>query len=96
MLYIGGMPPENLPTHLALHEAQGLREQEAVAQFELGSFRNFIYLILDWESKKAAIVDPQSDLDEPLEAFREHGFDLDSGPFDTYASRSHRRSSRSF
>ena len=67
-----------LPEHLSSHEARGLSENEPVAQFELGNFRNFIYLILDWKEKKAAIVDPQSDLDEPLGALKQHGFKLES------------------
>jgi len=82
------MLPEHLPTHLAAHEALGLRDQEPVAQFELGSFRNFIYLILDWKTKKAAIVDPQSDLGEPLSALRENGFEL-VGIFLTHTHHDH-------
>jgi hydroxyacylglutathione hydrolase len=68
----------NLPAHLAATTAQGLKKDEPIAQFEIGSMKNFIYLILDWSSKQAAIVDPQKDLSEPLAALTEHGFSLTS------------------
>jgi hydroxyacylglutathione hydrolase len=66
----------SLPNHLNGTEAKGLIQGESIAQFELGSHKNFVYLILDWKTKKAAWVDPQSDIDTPLEALREHGFEL--------------------
>jgi hydroxyacylglutathione hydrolase len=62
--------------HLGGTEATGLQTGETIAQYELGSFRNFIYLILDWRRKKAAVVDPQSDLDGLLEDLKNHGFEL--------------------
>ncbi len=65
-----------LPSHLAALEATGLHENEPIAQFEIGSYKNFVYLILDWKTRKAAIVDPQSDLSDPLAALKEHGFAL--------------------
>jgi glyoxylase-like metal-dependent hydrolase (beta-lactamase superfamily II) len=65
-----------LPNHLNGHEAKGLEPKEPVAQFEIGDYHNFIYLILDWNQKKAAIVDPQSDLEEPLTALQDHNFEL--------------------
>jgi hydroxyacylglutathione hydrolase len=77
-----------LPIHLNGSDAAGLEIGEPVAQYELGDFRNFIYLILDWTNKKAAIVDPQSDLDSPLEALRENGFDL-VGIFLTHTHHDH-------
>lgn len=77
-----------LPAHLAAHEAQGFRENEPISQYQLGSLRNFVYLILDWEKKKAAFVDPQTDLDEPLAALKEHGFDL-VGIFLTHTHHDH-------
>lgn len=49
---------------------------EPVAQFGLGDYRNFVYLILDWKSRKAAWIDPQVDLDPPLMALEAHGFTL--------------------
>jgi glyoxylase-like metal-dependent hydrolase (beta-lactamase superfamily II) len=49
-----------------------------VAQFEIGSHRNFVYLILDWASRQAAWVDPQSDLTEPLAFLTKHRFTLSS------------------
>lgn len=47
-----------------------------VAQFEIGSMRNFVYLILDGSTKAAAIVDPQKDLGPPLEMLERNGFAL--------------------
>lgn len=64
-----------LPTHLSGHEPQGLVRGETVAQYGLGPLRNFVYLVLDWGSKKAAIVDPQSDL-TPVEELEQSGFEL--------------------
>jgi glyoxylase-like metal-dependent hydrolase (beta-lactamase superfamily II) len=66
-----------LPKFLAGHEPSGLIPNEPVAQFELGDLRNFVYLILDWNTKRAAIVDPQRDLSKPMSALKEHGFQLD-------------------
>src|SRR4051794_20530160 len=68
----------SLPAHLTGHQPMGLQLGQTVAQFELGSQKNFIYLVLCWKTKKAAIVDPQKDLDPPLTALRTHGFQLDS------------------
>ena len=66
----------SLPKHLSSTEAKGLVQGETIAQFELGDHRNFVYLILDWKTHQAAWVDPQFDVDTPLEALREHGFEL--------------------
>lgn len=47
-----------------------------VGQFEIGSHRNFVYLILDWDTFGAWVIDPQSDL-QPLEkVFKDHSFSL--------------------
>jgi len=51
-----------LPSFLSGMEAKGMIEGEVIAQYELGSGRNFTYLILDWKSRAAALVDPQRDL----------------------------------
>ncbi|MBC7395880.1 MAG: MBL fold metallo-hydrolase [Bdellovibrionales bacterium] len=66
----------DLPIHLAQEEAQGLCLDQPIAQFEIGDQKNFIYLVLDWSTKKAAIVDPQKDLSKPLQALSENGFEL--------------------
>lgn len=71
------MSNASLPEHLSGTAAVGVRTNEPIAQFELGSMRNFIYLILDWATKKAAIVDPQRDIKTPLDALRVHGFTLE-------------------
>lgn len=39
--------------------------------------KNFVYLLIDWEKKKAAIVDPQEDLSAPLSALAAHGLELE-------------------
>ena len=73
-------PPDALkplPDSLAGTDPQGLVAGEPVAQYQIGDYRNFVYLILDWADRKAAIVDPQEDLSEPLRALEEHGFILE-------------------
>ncbi len=66
-----------LPAHLAEFEATGLVENETIAQFEIGDYRNFVYLILDWSTRRAVWVDPQKDLTAPLSALERHGFVID-------------------
>lgn len=65
-----------LPSHLAGNQATGLHAHQTIAQFEIGEQRNFVYLILDWPSRTAALVDPQKDLTLPLVALRAKGFRL--------------------
>jgi glyoxylase-like metal-dependent hydrolase (beta-lactamase superfamily II) len=67
----------SLPEHLSHSTAKGLCLGHSVAQYELGSGKNFVYLLLDWELKKAAIVDPQSDLAGVLGDLEAYGFTLD-------------------
>lgn len=66
----------NIPLHLngkkAAHEQAG----EPIAQFEIGDYQNFVYLILDWNTKKAGIVDPQLDLSGPRDCLKRHSFEL--------------------
>jgi len=52
------------------------KENSPIAQFEIGDYKNFVYLILDWAGKKAAIVDPQNDLTLPLSTLTRNGFEL--------------------
>jgi glyoxylase-like metal-dependent hydrolase (beta-lactamase superfamily II) len=40
--------------------------------------RNFVYLVLDGSSKKAAVVDPQKDIAPLLADLSAHGFELES------------------
>jgi hydroxyacylglutathione hydrolase len=69
----------SLPPHLSTGKAEGLVTAEGnvrpIAQYELGTMRNFIYLVLDSATKKAAIVDPQKDL-LPLTELEAAGFTL--------------------
>ena len=67
----------SLPAHLNSGQANGFISGEVIAQYELGSMRNFIYLILDEKSKTAAIVDPQKDL-RPLADLDANGYRLES------------------
>jgi hydroxyacylglutathione hydrolase len=62
---------------LSVSEAQGMVKGQAIAQYEIGRGRNFVYLILDWSKKRAAIVDPQPDLERPLLDLMREGFALD-------------------
>lgn len=67
-----------LPKHLAGLSASGIHPGQTVAQFEIGNYKNFVYLILDWDSHVAAIVDPQKDLTLLEKALSENGFTLKS------------------
>jgi glyoxylase-like metal-dependent hydrolase (beta-lactamase superfamily II) len=66
-----------LPEHLNSGRAQGFLPGEIIAQYELGTMRNFIYLILDPATKSAAIVDPQKD-GRPVADLEAHGYRLTS------------------
>ncbi len=66
----------SLPHHLSGAQPTGIHPGEPVAQFEIGAYRNFVYLILDWDSKKAAMLDPQSNLGPVLQSLATHGFEL--------------------
>lgn len=65
-----------LPPHLAGTQPTGIQESEPVAQFEIGNYKNFVYLLLDWVERKAAVVDPQSDLTPILEALNQFDFEV--------------------
>jgi glyoxylase-like metal-dependent hydrolase (beta-lactamase superfamily II) len=66
-----------LPEHLAGTSPRGLVPGEPVAQFELGPMKNFVYLLIDWDARRAALVDPQEDIETPLEALARHGVELE-------------------
>ncbi len=66
----------NLPSSLAGNTATGIHKDVAVAQWELGPARNLVYLLLDWDTRQAAWVDPQSNLTPVVEALKAHGFTL--------------------
>jgi hydroxyacylglutathione hydrolase len=65
-----------LPDHFNQNQATGIQENHPIAQFEIGRYKNFVYLILDWQTKYAAIVDPQTDLSFLLSQLEQHGFQL--------------------
>lgn len=71
------MPPFSEPSsHLHGQTAKGVVAGEPVAQFEIGDYKNFIYLVLDWQAREAAIIDPQTDLSAPLGELEKNGFRL--------------------
>ena len=76
MPILGAVTLPSLRPHLDGNQARGLIEGEPIAQFELGALRNFVYLIVDWQAREAAIVDPQKDLATPLGALNQHGIQL--------------------
>lgn len=54
-----------LPPPFCSDQAQGFHPDSRslpVVQFEIGTLRNFVYLLTDWKSGEAWIVDPQRDL----------------------------------
>lgn len=59
-----------LPPHLSLTKAQGAHRGEPIAQFEIGDYKNFVYLLIDWYKLECAVVDPQSDLSPIRETLR--------------------------
>lgn len=66
-----------IPDHLAGTAPRGLVPGQPIAQWEIGPMKNFVYLLIDWQAKRAALVDPQEDLSAPLEALRAHDLTLD-------------------
>jgi glyoxylase-like metal-dependent hydrolase (beta-lactamase superfamily II) len=66
----------HIPPHLTQPTATGEKVGEPIAQFEIGNYQNFVYLILDWQNKEAAWIDPQKDLSRPLECLKQYGFQL--------------------
>lgn len=66
-----------IPAHLAGTTPQGLVVGQPIAQWEIGPMQNFVYLLIDWQARRAALVDPQADLSAPLEALRQHDLTLD-------------------
>lgn len=58
--------------------SEALAARAPVLQFEIGDMKNFVYLLLDWQHRQAAIVDPQRDLTEPRRMLAEGGFELTS------------------
>lgn len=77
-----------LPSHFNGDIQSGLNRQEEVLQFELGDFKNLVYLILDWKLKSAAIVDPQIHLDPITEILNQNQFTL-VGIFLTHSHHDH-------
>ncbi|MGK5086083.1 MBL fold metallo-hydrolase [Bdellovibrionota bacterium FG-2] len=61
---------------MSLTAAQGIVRDKSIAQYELGSLRNFVYLILDWSTLQAAVVDPGQDLSTILSDLARYGFTL--------------------
>ncbi len=64
------------PSHLSGRQPTGIHPHEPIAQFELGLLKNFVYLLLDWPTRQAAVIDPQSKLSPLYEALGKHSFQL--------------------
>lgn len=67
---------KQLPSHLSQSSATGICPGEPIAQYELGDYQNFVYLIIDWQTRKAAMVDPQKDLELPFAEMKKHDLEL--------------------
>ena len=48
-----------------------------ILQYEIGPLQNLVYLIVDWDSRKALWVDPQKDLSQPESDLSFHGLQLE-------------------
>ena len=66
----------HLPHHLSGLNATGIQQDEPVAQYEIGPLKNFVYLLLDWKTRSAAIIDPQKDLSLIFKDLRAFDFRL--------------------
>lgn len=62
----------SLPQHLSGIAAQGILSGEPIAQFEIGHMKNFIYLLIDWDSRECAIVDPWVEIATVIETIESH------------------------
>ena len=51
--------------------------RDPIIQFELGPMQNLVYLVVDWETGRAAWVDPQKDLESPTAFLHKHGLKLE-------------------
>ncbi len=66
-----------LPDYLSGTEAHGLlSEGQPVAQFQLGDYKNFVYLIIDWFAREAALVDSRKEIEPIAHALSKHGLKL--------------------
>lgn len=61
-----------LPAEWDLLEAPGLRPGIPIGLFELGDMRNFVYVLVDWESRECAIVDPNRETQALFDALDQH------------------------
>jgi glyoxylase-like metal-dependent hydrolase (beta-lactamase superfamily II) len=62
----------SLPQHLDGKTAQGVVSGESIAQFEIGHMKNFIYLLIDWDTHECAVVDPWVEIGTVIEAIESH------------------------
>lgn len=70
------MQPHPLPNHLAGTQANGVAAGESIAQFEIGTAKNLVYLVVDWKTGIAAAVDPHAEPWVLLDALAQHGLRL--------------------
>jgi hydroxyacylglutathione hydrolase len=70
-------PELKLPAPFAGKEALGtLSPEHCVAQFEIGSMQNFVYLVIDWQERAAWVVDPQPNLEPWQSELKKHNLSL--------------------
>jgi len=65
-----------LPEALSRSTAQGWAVGEPIAQFELGPYRNFVYVVIDWASRKALWIDPAIEVAPILQGLQDHQLEL--------------------
>lgn len=71
-------PQYQVPPTLLGTEASGFpKERFPIAQYEISNFKNFNYLILDWKTRTAGLVDPQKGLQSVFKDLEENGFQLE-------------------
>lgn len=61
---------------------------QPVVQFEIGSLKNLVYLIVDWTQRQAAFVDPQKDLSIFTPILKDYDLKL-TGIFLTHTHHDH-------
>ncbi len=59
-------PSYPVPSPWNTTQAIGPQAQGPISQFEIGDQKNFVYVVQDWSTGSAALVDPQADITEPL------------------------------
>lgn len=61
---------------MRLKDPIGFKEQFPIAQYQIGEFRNFLYVFMDWSAKEAAIIDLHAGFEAVLEDLNRHSFKI--------------------